>query len=315
MNTPDIAVIIVTWNVCELVQDALQTLYDDLESSGLSAQVIVVDSASSDNTVQAIRENFPQTRVIASETNLGFAGGNNAAMQALGFGDATTPPETLPRAVYLLNPDTLTQPGATRTLYDTLFAAQNRGITGARLTYGDGSFQHSAFMFPGLRQLWVEFFPTPGRWIEGTFNGRYPRHLYDGQQPFEVDFMLGATLMIRREVILQTGMFDPAFFMYGEEVDWQWRIRDAGWHILCVPDAHIVHLAGKSTGQAKVRSVINLWQSRLRLFQKHYPAWKEALARRLVAAGMERTIRQGTTSGTPQDVLNAYAKVREMMRS
>jgi hypothetical protein len=315
MNAPDIAVIIVTWNVCELVQDALRTLYDDLQTGGLRAQVIVVDSASSDGTVQAVRDNFPQTRVIASETNLGFAGGNNAGMQLLGFGDDSTPPQTLPRAVYLLNPDTLTQPGATRTLYDALFAAPDRGVTGARLTYGDGSFQHSAFMFPGLRQLWVEFFPTPGRFIEGTFNGRYPRELYDGQQPFEVDFMLGATLMIRREVILQTGMFDPAFFMYGEEVDWQWRIRNAGWNILCVPDARVVHLAGKSTGQVKARSVLNLWQSRLRLFQKHYPAWKEALARRLVAAGMERLIRRGVQSGTPQNVLNAYAKIREMMRS
>jgi hypothetical protein len=127
--------------------------------------------------------------------------------------------------------------------------------------------------------------------------------------------MLGATMMIRREVIQQTGMFDPDFFMYGEEVDWQWRIHKAGWKICCVPEAHVVHLAGKSTTQVKAQSMINLWKSRLRLFQKHYPAWKEALARRLVAAGMTRKLQQTRRTNTPDNLMTAYATVREMMRS
>ena len=79
-----------------------------------------------------------------------------------------------------------------------------------------GSFQHGAFIFPGLRQIYTEFFWTPGRFIEGQFNGRYPRSYYAGSEPFEVDFTLGATMMLRREVILQTGGFDEDFFMYCE---------------------------------------------------------------------------------------------------
>lgn len=306
----DLAIIIVTWNVRDLVLDALRTLYADLAQSKLDAQVIVVDSASSDDTVTAIAETFPEAHVIASEENLGFGGANNLGMRSLGFGNPEA--KDLPRAVYLLNPDTLTQTGATQTLFEALFADENNGVVGARLTYGDGSFQHSSFQFPGLRQLWVEFFPTPGRLIDHPFNGRYPRNLYDHQKPFEVDFMLGATVMLKREVIQETGMFDPQFFMYAEEVDWQWRIHDAGWRILCVPEAHVIHLAGQSTAQAKPRSIINLWQSRLLLYEKHYPAWKLALAKRMVAIGMERKTKQAQQNNVDQSVINAYAKVREL---
>ncbi len=306
----DLAVIIVTWNVREIVLDALRTLHADLASSGLSAKVIVVDSASADDTVGAVREHFPQVEVIASEQNLGFGRSNNAGMRALGFGQ-DVPPDELPRAVYLLNPDTLTKPGATRQLFNTLFSAPDIGLTGAQLSYADGSFQHSAFAFPGLRQLWAEFFPTPGRFIEGRFNGRYPRTLYAGIKPFNVDFMLGATMMLRREVILETGMFDPQFFMYGEEVDWQWRIHKAGWRIVCDPTARVVHLVGQSTGQAKPRSIRNLWQSRLILYRKHYPAWKLAAAKWLVAAGMRRKIQQAREEHAPDEVVQAYQTVRE----
>lgn len=308
----DLGIVIVTWNVRDIVQDAIRSLLDDLAQSKLNAKIIVVDSASHDDTVATVREIFPTVHVIASETNLGFGRANNLGIAHLGFGRDDVAADELPRAVYLLNPDTVTQTGATQTLFDALFAQDKIGVVGARLTYGDGSFQHSSFSFPGLRQIWAEFFPTPGRLIEGRFNGRYPRASYAGQSPFEVDFMLGATMMLRREVIMQTGMFDPQFFMYAEEIDWQWRIRKAGWRILCVPNAHVVHLVGQSTGQVKPRSLINLWESRLTLFEKHFPPWKRWLARRLIVAGMARKIQQGRINDVGEAVLDAYRTVQEM---
>ncbi|MEM9953807.1 MAG: glycosyltransferase family 2 protein [Chloroflexota bacterium] len=311
----DLAVVIVTWNVREIVLDALRTLYADLEQCNLTAQVVVVDSASSDGTVEAIRENYPQTTVIASDENLGFAKGNNVGMQSLGFGDSTQDVTQLPRAVYLLNPDTLTTIGATQTLYETLFSDERNGVVGARLTFGDGSFQHSSFMFPGLRQLWVEFFPTPGRLIEHPFNGRYSRDKYHSEQAFEVDFMLGATMMLRREVIEQTNMFDLQFFMYAEEVDWQWRIHNAGWRILCEPQAHVVHLGGQSTGQVQPRSIVDLWTSRLRLYGKHYSAWKLLLAKALLAIGMMRKIQQAKQDKLDKAIIDAYRQVRTLALS
>lgn len=279
----DLAVVIVTWNVRDVVVDALRSLFADLAQSRLTAEVYVVDSASSDDTVATVTAEFPQVKLIASEQNLGFGAANNLALKEIGFGSAAA---DLPKAVYLLNPDTMTHSGATQTLYDVLFSDDHLGLVGAGLTYGDGSFQHGAFAFPGLRQLWVEFFPTPGRLFESTFNGRYPLSMYQAGQPFPVDFVLGATMMLRREVIQQTGMFDEQFFMYCEEIDWAWRIHKAGWHVRCVPTAHVTHLGGQSTSQIRPQSLINLWKSRLQLFDKHYLPLKRLVARSMVKWGM-----------------------------
>ena len=283
----DLGIIIVTWNVKTLALQALYSLVADLASSGLTSHIVVVDNASHDGTPQAVREAFPQVQVIDSGGNLGFGRGNNIGLQTLGFG-TDAPAESLPCAVYLLNPDTITQLGATRALYEGLFSDSNIGLAGAHLLNGDGSFQHGAFAFPGLRQLWAEFFPTPGRFLEGRFNGRYPRAWYDSTALFEVDFTLGATMMMRRDVVQQTRGFDESFFMYAEEVDWGWRIHQAGWRTVCVPTAKVVHLVGQSTSQVKPRSTSNLWESRMRLFCKYFPRWKEQLARLMIRIGIAR---------------------------
>lgn len=312
----DLAVVIVTWNVRDLIRGTLDSLLDDLRLHGPSAAgVYVVDNASTDGTPQIIASEYPQIQLIASADNLGFGAGNNLALRELGFG--SKPSTELPAAVYLLNPDTITQPGATHSLYDTLMTEPDLGLVGARLTYEDGSFQHSAFHFPGLRQLWAEFFPMPGRFYESGFNGRYPRQMYEAGEPFSVDFPLGATMMLRREVIEQTGMFDEQFFMYCEEIDWAWRIHDAGWAVKCVPAAHVTHLEGKSSAQVRPQSVVNLWRSRLRLYRKHHPAWNLWLARRLIALGTQRRMRQiqrdSTLSGEQrQAMMDAYQTVRTM---
>jgi N-acetylglucosaminyl-diphospho-decaprenol L-rhamnosyltransferase len=311
----DLAVVIVTWNVRDFVLNALQSLFADLASSHITSDVYVVDSASSDGTAEAVKFTFPQVNVITSAQNLGFAGANNLALKQIGFG--STKSVALPKAVYLLNPDTITHMGATQILYDALFSDSRVGLVGAALSYGDGSFQQSAFSFPGLRQLWVEFFPTPGRLFESRFNGRYPRDLYTTERPFAVDFVLGATMMVKCEVVKQTGMFDEQFFMYCEEIDWAWRIHEAGWGVYCVPSAHVTHLGGQSTSQIRPQSLINLWKSRLLLFDKHYSPMKRILARKMVDYGMQSKLRQiANLSGlSEQDrvaLAGAYSSIREM---
>ena len=286
----DLAVAVVTWNNADVIADALQSLLADLQCSGLSSDVWLVDSASSDATVAIVRERFAAVNLIACERNIGFGAGNNLALRAIGFG-GNVEAAALPSAVYLLNPDTVTQPGACRRLFDALMARAEVGLVGARLAFGDGRFQHSAFRFPGLRQIWSEFFPTPGRMVEGAFNGRYPRTQYDLGRTFEVDFTLGATMMLRREVIQQTHGFNTNYFLYCEEIDWAWRIRRAGWRVLCVPQARVTHLGGGSTSQARPRSLIDLWKSRLLLYDTYYPRWKRAAARQLLIAGMRRKLR------------------------
>lgn len=308
----DLAAVIVTWNNADVIAAALKSLLDDLRASGLKYQVWLVDSGSADQTVEIVRDRFRQVRLIVAAGNIGFGAANNLAMRQMGFGDDRRD-VALPAAVYLLNPDTVTHAGACERLYAALQAGADVGAVGARLTYVDGSFQHSAFRFPDLAQIWAELFPTPGRLIEGAFNGRYDRAAYAGREPFDVDFTLGATMMLKRDVILETGLFDENFFIYCEEIDWAWRIKDAGWRIRCVPDAHVTHISGSSTSQAAPRSLINLWKSRLLLYDKHFPLWKRRLARQLVVLGMRR--RLSGLRGADVELERAFKTVIEMAMS
>ncbi len=304
----DLAVILVTWNNADVIVPALRSLIEDLEGSGLRYQVWLVDSNSSDNTAELVRRDFPRVKLLECDENRGFGAANNLALWQLGFGYADS--GDLPAAVYLLNPDTITHPGACKRLYDTLMASDDLAVLGAALSYADGSFQHSAFRFPGLRQLYCELFPAPGRWLEGSFNGRYSRSLYESGAPFDIDFPLGATMMLKREVILQAGIFDEAFFIYCEEVDWAWRIRKLGWRIACEPRAHITHLGGQSTGQARPGSLVHLWRSRLLLMDKHLPGWKRRLARWLINLGMRRKLR--ALEAADADMAAACGEIIEM---
>ena len=285
----DLAVVIVTWNNAAVIENALESLIEDLQLSMLDSEVWVVDSHSTDSTIDIVSSLFPAVKLLECPENLGFARANNLALRELGLAREDAGPDS-PKAVYLLNPDTVTRRGATCKLYETLFADQRTGMVGARLTYADGSFQHSAFMFPGLRQIWAEFFPTAGRLIEGEFNGRYAKLLYGGDAPFPVDFTLGATMMVRSEALSEVGLLDEQFFMYCEEIDWAWRIRRAGWEILCEPRSHVTHLGGGSSSQARPRSILNLWKSRLLLIDKYYAGWKRAIARRLIVQGLRRQL-------------------------
>lgn len=319
--TAELAVIIVSWNTRDLTLDAIRTLQADLDANGPNTEIWVVDNASTDSTPDAIRSEFPQVTLVESETNLGFAGGNNHALRLIGFDpDARVPVNELPQAVYLLNSDTRTQPGATRALYDALLTLPSAGVVGAQLEYGDGSFQHGAFAFPGLQQLVIDLLPVPARLHETRLNGRYPHEMYQRGAPFPVDHTLGATMMIKREVIQQTGMFDEAYFMYCEEIDWSMRIRRAGWEICTVPAAKVTHLAGQSTSQVRPQSVINLWQSRMRLFKQYYSPLKIVLARQIIRLGMRRQIAQahkahqaGTLSAAERDdLIAAYRTVQTL---
>lgn len=305
---PDLAVILVSWNVRALLLEALRSLFADLETSNLSARVLVVDNASSDGSAEAVRDAFPRVEMLAETGNIGFVRGNNLALRALGM-DRPDAGLNGPRAVYLLNPDTITRPGATRALFDALFNEPRVGLVGANLTYADGSFQHGAFAFPGLRQLWAELFPTPGRLIEGRFNGRYTCEQYEGARPFRVDFVLGAAMMLRAEAVRDVGLLDEGFVMYCEEVDWAWRLRRAGWEARCVPAAPIVHLAGQSSGQIRPQSLIRLWTSRLRLFDLYYPPVRRWLARRMVRLGMSRLAQRARAADEPADVIAAYEQI------
>jgi len=282
-----LTVIIVSWNVRDLLMACLRSLQADLERAGLTADIWVVDNGSTDGTPEAVARDFPTVRLIARRDNPGFAAANNQALRAAL--DASPP-----RYFWLLNPDTEVLPGATAALIAAMETHPRVGVSGAKLLYPDGTLQHSAFRFPGLVQLAFDLFPFPPRLYETRLNGRYPRRLYDGDVPFFVDHPLGAAMMVRRETVEQVGLLDEEYRIYCEEIDWCWRMRRAGWRALCVPTARVVHHAGRSTGQVPVSSFVNLWTSRARLYARHHGPVTRFLARILVRAGMQRRMRGAT---------------------
>jgi len=302
----DLAVVIISWNVRDLLTACLRALFADLDRSDTEAEVWVVDNGSADGTPEMVAREFPDVHLIVSDENLGFAAGNNVALRAILTHHA---PRTT-QYVWLLNPDTEVQPGATAALLSALEAHPRASVVGAKLLYPDGSLQQSAFRFPGLAQLAFEFFPLPARFYDTPFNGRYPRRFYEGEAPFPVDHPLGATMMVRAEAIADVGLLDEGFWMYCEEIDWCWRMRKAGWLAFCAPAAQVVHYAGRSTGQVRVASFVALWRSRLRLYDKHYSPLKRRLARRLVRLGMRRKMRQARMAHHRGEISTAELETR-----
>ena len=280
-----LAIIVVSYKVRELLRACLAATYASLaRSPELDAAIWVVDNASGDGSAEMVAAEFPQVTLIARQDNLGFAGGNNLALTALGFGKNEGP---RPDLVLLLNPDAEPLDDAIGQMALYLRANPRAGGAGARLQYPGGAFQHGAFAFPGLLQLWFDLFPPrPRRLLDTRLNGRYPQSLYEAGQPFPIDFALGASLMVRREAIEAAGLLDDNYFMFAEEVDWCWRIQRAGWPFYCVPVARVVHHGGASTRQFRSQSMLNLWRSRQRLYSEFYSPVQQWLAARIVQLGM-----------------------------
>jgi N-acetylglucosaminyl-diphospho-decaprenol L-rhamnosyltransferase len=276
--TSRIAIVVVSYNVCDLLRQCLTSA----TAAELPAQVIVVDNASHDGSVEMIRREFPAAHLIANATNRGFAAGTNQ-----GIRHALAAPQP-PDYVLLLNPDAFLRPGALAALVVFMDAHPRVGTAGARLFYPDGRPQEGAWHFPTLLMTLFDLFPPRGpllgRLYASSLNGRYREER--GVEPFPIDHPLGAAMIMRRETIDEVGLLDEEYWMYVEEVDWCYRCREAGWAIWQVPQAEVVHVAGASSQQFKGRSFVALHRSRLRFFSKHSDARRERWNRRIVRAGM-----------------------------
>ncbi|MGI6368186.1 MAG: glycosyltransferase family 2 protein [Anaerolineae bacterium] len=301
----DLGIVIVSYNTCQLTRNCLASVFEALEHESIDGQVWVIDNASADGTPAMVREAFPQAHLMARAENLGFARASNLGIQA-----CQRSPEA-PAYTLLLNPDTLVRPQALSHMLSFMDAHPTVGAAGAQLAYEDGSFQHGAFRFPNLWMILFDFWTINHRLINSRLNGRYPLRLYAGQDPFPIDHPLGAALLMRNTTLDQVGLLDEGFFMYCEEIDWCIRTRRAGWQIYCVPQARIVHLGGQSTSQFRERMFVALWQSRFRLFSKHYsPAYRTA-ARAILRMGLHRRAR-AVRRRLAQHQISAEAAAREL---
>jgi N-acetylglucosaminyl-diphospho-decaprenol L-rhamnosyltransferase len=306
---PDLAVSVVSWNVRDLLAACLHSVEASAASADLDVEIWVVDNASHDGSAEMLAQEFPAVHLLASPANLGFAGGQNTALAAMGFRGVPVPgasqalassfaapqraaDDSLPRYVLILNPDTLVREGALAALVRVMDGMPRIGVCGPRLVYGDGRFQHGAYAFPSLFQTFLEFWPINWRLTESRLNGRYPRRLYEASEPFPIDHPLGAAMLFRRRAIEETGGFDLDYHMYVEEIDWCLRVKRAGWELYCVPEAEVVHYEGQSTRQVRPEMVVALWRSRGIYFQKHWSSLFRWLVRQVIRAGMHAQIRR-----------------------
>jgi GT2 family glycosyltransferase len=244
--TPDVSVIIVSWNVAPLLKRCLRSVVSS--DPDLSLQVIVVDNASSDESVSMLRGEFPWVQLISNRANLGFARACNQGLRL-----ATAP------LVLLLNPDTIVAQGALEILIRFLQQHPDAGLLGPSLWNEDGTFQEtSARVTPTLgRIVAIEVFklqklPFVGRWFR--------RRLFSPYDPGviqEVQAISGAAMLLRRDLFEKGGGFGECFIHTGEDLDLCFRIRRAGWKIYFVPGARVTHLRGGSARQAPVRTLVN----------------------------------------------------------
>ncbi len=268
----ELSLVIVSWNVAHLLRECLSSLLTlpcvewvdgslRLKEGGI--QVVVVDNASTDGTVEMLQREFPWVEVIASPQNLGFTAGNN-----LGLSRAQG------RFLFLLNPDTrfavVEGIDPLQTLLDYLRQHPEVGLAGPRLVYADGRLQPSRRRFPNLAMalmestLLEEWFPH-NRWARAYRMEDTP---LDG--PHYVDWVTGAAMLVRREAWQEVGPLDEAFFMYSEELDWCRRFRQKGWEIAYVPQAVITHYEGRSSEQVLAARHIHFETSKILYFYKYY---------------------------------------------
>ncbi len=286
----DISVVIVSWNTRDLLSRCVASVIRQAEEASLQVEIIVVDNASSDGTTDFLKQEYPGVTVIALQVNRGFAAANN-------LGIASARGATL----LLLNPDTDMLPGSLFALQQGLHASPRVGMVGARLLNPDGSLQSAGYRFPGLVQTFLDIFPVHPRLVGSQLNGRMPPG--DGLSPFAIDHPLGACMLVRRAVIEQVGMLDDQFFMYSEEIDWCRRIKAAGWTILTVPAARVIHYGGQSTGQMLDAMFLHLHRSRNRYFRRyHSPAFVSTVGTlmRIGAACQTARARFGRNAGHAQ---------------
>jgi GT2 family glycosyltransferase len=269
----DLSIVIVSWKVRDLLQRCLHSVLGvgrpktegDAECTAPcilhpapNIEILVVDNGSTDGSVEMLRADFPDVHVVVNAENRGFPAANNQGI-ALAEG----------RYVLLLNPDTEVVGDALAAMLAFADEHPDVGVIGPQLLNPDGSVQSSRRRFPTLATAFFE-----STWLQPCAPRSLIERYYVLDQPddavLDVDWMQGAALMARREAIDQVGPMDERFFMYSEELDWCRRFRDAGWRVVYLPIARVIHYAGKSSEQVLPARHVHFQTSKVRYFCKYH---------------------------------------------
>jgi N-acetylglucosaminyl-diphospho-decaprenol L-rhamnosyltransferase len=275
----DLGIVILNWNTRDLLRRCLETVY--ASTGDFSFHVVVVDNASTDGSADMVRAHFPQAELIVSETNGGYPYGNNLGLRALGFQGPGQVDAAAPRYALLLNPDTEVAPDTFISMLRYMDTHPEIGVAGPKLVLPDGSLDLacrrsfpsplvSLYRFSGLAKL----FPRSPRFA------RYNMTFADPDEELEVDSVVGAYMQVRREAIAAVGLLDETFFMYGEDLDWAYRIKNAGWRVFYQPQVVVKHVKRAASRQSQ-RAQFEFQRAMLIFYRKHYrmktPWWLHTL--------------------------------------
>jgi len=252
----DLSVIIVNWNTRELILQSLRSLYGGVGE--LSMEIFVVDNGSSDGSVEAMRTTFPEVVLVENLKNLGFARANNEALRRV-------------RGEYilLLNTDVIVQRDTVTALLEFMKKNPQAGIAGAQLLNRDGTKQNSFDNFPTLLSEGLN-----KSLLRTIFPKRFPSKRISFSSPAEVESVLGACMMVRKEAIDEVGLMDEDYFLFLEETDWCYRMRKKGWGIYLIPRARALHLQGGTVDRVKAQAKVEYYRSRYLFFRKTQGAFR-----------------------------------------
>ncbi len=273
-EAPDFSVIVVSWNVRDLLRECLTSVVNEQAATSSeqpeataaqpsrtrgapTAEIIVVDNASADDTAAMVQAEFPQVHLIVNAHNAGFAAANNQAIaQARG------------RFLFLLNPDAYLRPGALAGLARFLTARPEAAVVGPNVLNADGTWQAASFRFPTLWDLFCEavflsvLFPHSRLFARKEIGG------FNRDCVREVDWVQGCALVIRREVWDAVGPFDEGYWMYVEELDWCRRAKGLGYRVFFTPEAEVVHYGKRAVARARAAILPLGFRSHFRYFRK-----------------------------------------------
>ena len=300
----DLAIVIVNYNVCALLRDCLKSVY---ASTSATFEVCVVDNASPDDSAEMVAREFPQVHLICNTENMGYAAANNLGLRYFGFRDQPhrgasqgsddgdqskikNQKSKIARYALLLNPDTVVPPDAFAAMIHLMDTHPAFGVSGPKLVRLDGSLDLACRRgFPTVEvSFWrltklSKIFPRSRRF------GRYNMTYLDPDQAAEIDAVVGAFMLVRREAIEQAGLLDEIFWMYGEDLDWTYRIKQCGWKVFYYPRVVVTHVKRASSGQdtagaakAKYEFDRAMWL----FYHKHYQATTSSLVNWFVKLGL-----------------------------
>ena len=255
----ELSIIIVNYNTRDLLRDCLLSIYSS--QGDFQYEVIVVDNCSPDDSVEMVRQEFPQAKLIASEINRGYAYANNLGLcQARGH------------YLLLLNPDTVLPPTALQGMLDFMEEHPDAGVAGPKLVLADGSLDLACRRsFPTLDVAFYRLVGLSKRHPNSPRYNRYNLGYLDPNQVAEVDSVVGACMCIRREALDQAGLFDERFFMYAEDIDLCYRIKvDHGWKVYYNPAVVVTHYKAQSTRKRFARMTIEFYRAMWLFHKKHF---------------------------------------------